>query len=629
MDICPQEPNEAGARDKSVGPLITSQIWRVVRSGIWLEPGTRHFVDGDTEHTVQEITQVISERLKELQLIQSRTLIELCTVGGKDETNDSVMELESLLAALESLSSPWRKLPPELLVEVFSWCIPFQDVLSTSSAPLLLTRICSRWYNLSVNSPSLWTSIILAENFLVNQVHLRSAINFEDKWRGINSFDFDIKEADFISRILSRSRTLPLSLSTHTILFQYPQASNLLHELVSRSKHLALLFPEPKGPHWSSVPVTSIPLTAPFLESLDLYAPQVRGTSQDPHWVLPFISLIQSSLQTLKRLTVITSAPMWPFTESGLSWYSITHITWMPVILASDVIDLLRSAPNLVHACFPNTFDGSIRPPLPEPVSLRYLETLVTRAEGMFDSITLPNLHHLVLLQSSDWEKDALVAFFQRSACLLETLYMYGAAYNEPRALLQILETVEGGSSALSSDERRAGEGRRHLKALLIADHHENNLFSDEFMDRLTWVPESRQGDMVLFPGLEYLSLYNIAPSAAEKLAALLLSRSFDVRSAVDEIHTSTHPMKLKVFETWHPDAHLNFFGPMDWDAIEDLREEGLVLRIFKTGDSKPCFTDGEKVVLRRYVEEEGLVVRDYLHDIGQFAPIVLREELD
>jgi hypothetical protein len=600
-----------------------------------LEPGTRFLVDGGSENTLREITQVVTERLRALQVIPSKTTIKLCDVVGQGKTNIAaftVSDLESVLAALESLSSPWRRLPPELLVEIFAWCIPPHDILSASSAPLLLTRICSRWHNLSVNNPSLWTSIILAENFLIHQVHLRSAMNFEHKWRRIDSADFDIKEADFISRILDRSRTLPLSLSTHSGLFSYPHAGCLLHEVVSRSKHLALLFPEPGGRHRPPIPATSIPLAAPLLESLDLYAPQVRGLlPQDPNWVLPFISLIQSSLRTLRRLNVITGAPIWPFANSGVTWDSITHITWTPVILTSDVIDFFRSAPNLVYACFPNILDDFIEPPHPEPVSLPCLEVLITRAEGLFSSITLPHLQHLVLLKSSDWEKDALITFFRRSMCPLETLYLYEASYNEPRTLLEILENVEADTS--SSDERKTIAERGHLKALLIADHHEEyNLFSDEFMARLTWAPGSRQDDMVLFPGLEYLSLYNIGPSAAEKLAALLSSRSLDIRPMIEGIektHIPTHPTKLKVFESWHPDAHPNMLNPTHWEAIEELREEGLVLRTFKASDSKSCMTNAEKVVLKRYVEEEGLVVRDYLHDIGQFAPISLQEELD
>jgi hypothetical protein len=636
----PQEPEEATVHHENchVGPLTIGQIWRVVRSGMWLEPGTRFSVDGGSEHALQEITQVVTERLRELQATPSKstkTPIKFCDVVGKGKTNIAdftVPDLESVLAALKSLSSPWRRLPPELLVEIFAWCIPPHDILSTSSAPLLLTRICSRWHNLSVNNPSLWTSIILAENFFIHQVHLRSATNFEGKWGGIRCADFDVKEADFIFKILDRSRTLPLSLSTHPGLFSCPHAGCLLREILPRSKHLALLFPEPASPHRPPIPPTPIPLAAPLLESLDLYAPPVRGLLQeDPHWVLPFISLIQSSLRTLRRLNVITGTPIWPFTDTGASWDLITHITWMPVILTSDVFDFFRTAPNLVYACFPNILDDFIKPPPPEPVSLPCLEVLITKAEGLFDSITLPRLQHLVLLKSSDREKDALISFFRRSACLLETLYLYEASYNEARSLLEILDNVEGGVS--SSDQRMTIAERGHLKALLIADNREEySLFSDNFMAKLTWTPGSRQDDRILFPGLEYLSLYNIGQSATAKLAALLSSRSLDLRSTIEgtgRTHISTYPMKLKVFESWHPDANLNILDPMDWAAIEELRKEGLVLRTFKTSDSRSCITNADKAVLKRYVEEKGLVVRDYLHDIGQFAPILLQEELD
>ncbi|KXN89097.1 hypothetical protein AN958_06298 [Leucoagaricus sp. SymC.cos] len=182
-------------------------------------------------------------------------------------------------------------------------------------------------------------------------------------------------------------------------------------------------------------------------------------------------------------------------------------------------------------------------------------------------------------------------------------------------------------------------------------------------MDRLTWRPDegrgaadptesvgasqeitnsthpqephhSRTAKEVLFPGLEYLSFYDIGSTSPGKLAGMLRSRIVqgvvpdEPRDANSEVPQTSNPVtKLKVLETWHWFASLNDISDVEWEQIEGLREHGLVFRLFKSSDSGSYMSDAEKELLRRYVLEEGLVVRDYLHDIGQFAPICLDQE--
>lgn len=677
MDISPLEPAGTTANDDKgrVRLLNIDKIWDAVRSGGWYSkeetiPESESGLDGNT---IQDTTALITERLSELQGTDvasptaSVELADIVTNAQKDIQDYSTPELKCILAALQSLSSPWRKLPAELIVEIFSWCISPYAVLGTSHAPLLLTQICLRWYNLSVNTPSLWTSLILIENFLIHPGHLRGAADFEDKWQSKYALDLGIKGGEFISTILRRSRTLPLSLSTHSgILFQ-PDTSSLFYENVSRSKHLALLFPKPKHRH-PPIPPAPAPLVAPLLETLDLYAMRTRGPppgSRTPNWASPFMNLIQSSTPTLRQLNVImrgTGVPSWPVTDSSQSWDQLTHITWVPAISVSDVIRLFASAPNLVYASFPGISrprDSAIEALQPEPVVSKSLKTLIFWSEdsrAVFDAMTLPNLRHLVHLAPSDRDRKALIAFLRRSACSLETLYLYHALYSTTSALLEILGNVEAGNNISPSDERDL-RGRGHLKSLLIADGHpENTLLSDEFMERLKWTSrrhrenddmadvatdmrdrsvtgvEDDDRDVDLFPELKHLSLYNIGPLAAEKLPAMLRSRTADLRPLTEDSgvhHVSTSPAKLRVFETWDPLTRLNSFSPEDWKVMETLRDVGLVLRTFNnSNDLESCMTDAENLLLKRYVEEEGLVVRDYSHDTGQFVPVPLYEEI-
>ncbi|KAJ6580786.1 hypothetical protein B0H19DRAFT_894069, partial [Mycena capillaripes] len=62
-----------------------------------------------------------------------------------------------------AILSPLRRLPPEVLGEIFSWTMPsVNDALDLgrfdtgANSPWVLTRVCSRWRAISLSTPSLW-----------------------------------------------------------------------------------------------------------------------------------------------------------------------------------------------------------------------------------------------------------------------------------------------------------------------------------------------------------------------------------------------------------------------------------------------------------------------------------------
>jgi len=60
-----------------------------------------------------------------------------------------------------ALSSPIRRLPPDLLGDIFVNCLPTQHeaIINTDECPLVLTQICSGWRALALRTPRLWSSI--------------------------------------------------------------------------------------------------------------------------------------------------------------------------------------------------------------------------------------------------------------------------------------------------------------------------------------------------------------------------------------------------------------------------------------------------------------------------------------
>lgn len=66
----------------------------------------------------------------------------------------------------KSVLSPIRRVPVEVLVEIFLRCLPDDHFVkpSTQSAPLLLTQICQNWRHLSLSIGRLWASISVEIN---------------------------------------------------------------------------------------------------------------------------------------------------------------------------------------------------------------------------------------------------------------------------------------------------------------------------------------------------------------------------------------------------------------------------------------------------------------------------------
>ncbi|KAJ7364261.1 hypothetical protein DFH08DRAFT_730841 [Mycena albidolilacea] len=72
----------------------------------------------------------------------------------RDQTHET-------LEAHRALLSPSRRIPPEVLGEIFVHCLP-QDAFidaSVTHCPLLLTQISSNWRSVALMTPALWTSL--------------------------------------------------------------------------------------------------------------------------------------------------------------------------------------------------------------------------------------------------------------------------------------------------------------------------------------------------------------------------------------------------------------------------------------------------------------------------------------
>lgn len=102
----------------------------------------------------------------------------------------------------------FNTLPIELMCEIFS-CVTLLDGLSLSTypfhvpashrAPLLLTKVCSQWRNVVLNTPTLWSSLAIDMERILDSEHKRSFYRFwlDRAWGApISLYIFDVRRSD-------------------------------------------------------------------------------------------------------------------------------------------------------------------------------------------------------------------------------------------------------------------------------------------------------------------------------------------------------------------------------------------------------------------------------------------------
>ncbi|KAJ7106998.1 hypothetical protein C8R44DRAFT_555725, partial [Mycena epipterygia] len=69
--------------------------------------------------------------------------------------------LTELIDCHLALVSPARRLPQDILQEIFTACLPSQGLatMDSSESPLLISHVCSAWRRLALAMPRLWASL--------------------------------------------------------------------------------------------------------------------------------------------------------------------------------------------------------------------------------------------------------------------------------------------------------------------------------------------------------------------------------------------------------------------------------------------------------------------------------------
>ncbi|KAJ7019195.1 hypothetical protein C8F04DRAFT_975995, partial [Mycena alexandri] len=165
------------------------------------------------DEEILEIRDLLVEPLTRLKRLDARIADLQKTI---DKLTEERVAVSIYVDAHRALVSPVRRLPLEILQEIFVACLPTHRncVMSMTEAPVLLGRICSSWRALSLTTPRLWCSLHIVEPMSGKM----------DVWgQRINSALFEKKLAQRLETTvtwLNRSAQCPLSISFYGLKYR-------------------------------------------------------------------------------------------------------------------------------------------------------------------------------------------------------------------------------------------------------------------------------------------------------------------------------------------------------------------------------------------------------------------------
>ncbi|KAJ7743905.1 hypothetical protein DFH07DRAFT_979223 [Mycena maculata] len=117
---------------------------------------------------VVQIKALIAEPLQRWKVINDEIADAQQVIDKLTEQRDSI---GAYIDAHKALVSPLRRMPVDIIQEIFMACIPMHRncVMSAKEAPVLLGRICSSWRAISLSTPRLWSRLHIVEPTLIHE----------------------------------------------------------------------------------------------------------------------------------------------------------------------------------------------------------------------------------------------------------------------------------------------------------------------------------------------------------------------------------------------------------------------------------------------------------------------------
>ncbi|KAJ6454390.1 hypothetical protein C8R45DRAFT_1037970 [Mycena sanguinolenta] len=293
-----------------------------------------------------------------------------------------------------SMLSPFRRMPPEILGEIFSWTIR-PDVCGTENSPWVLTHVCGNWRTVALSKSSLWSLIYI--DFSVKQKYPLEMVNKQvERARSLKIHFFGSQNCDpdaqiavfeLLASYSSRWEDLSIQLTSHLV----PHMKTTHHDLTSLLRVWV---------QWD----TTFGSQPPELDSIDFFQPA--------------ISLVEIAVICEFRFVPTRFPVMHQLTGYDLAAPLHVHCA------------LLKSLPNLQDVHIRRFFDDDEDPPVPEDViGMPHVRRLYVTDHTTLDHLRAPSLNELSLATNAAENHGSLERFLMRSSCSPHRLRIQGALH--------------------------------------------------------------------------------------------------------------------------------------------------------------------------------------------------------
>lgn len=477
-----------------------------------------------------------------------------------------VLERDKLVHLVEehkALLTPFRKIPADILTEIFVRCergakrdvVPdVPDSFDRDAGPLLLTQVCQRWRDHALRMPELWTNIRvrvgrgeLQESRRLPLLHAwleRSSnhpLNVCMVERQLRSpvYNSDSRNLAVGMLVSAARRWKRLYLALHSITVHWPLFAGLKGLPLPALQHCTVVTP-PEDLVTDSGPPNEI------LTNLLSGAGALTSLALD--YNIPILGL------KYPRQTI-----------SHLDLYTITKERSIPVQMAFDT---LSHCPRLVslrvrcHVPGPFVPSSHLYHSHLSSLDLQIDTDSGPGAESLLTHITPPNLVHLALCTPElEWDQDTIMSFLTRCAPLHSLTLRCKKI--EKRQLLEMLGQT------------------KELKSLIldIGLNITNDLLSDLVVPTTGAPMQSHLPPRILVPRLKYLELGGRLFISDNDFLSLITSRRYPLPQSdvtvLDEVHIDCDGLVY------------GFMTPYLVDQLDELRWEGLRVRIVESGSVK------------------------------------------
>ncbi|KAJ7732351.1 hypothetical protein DFH07DRAFT_846572 [Mycena maculata] len=292
--------------------------------------------------------------------------------------------LTEFIDAHLALVSPARRLPHDILAEIFTWCFPSngQARIDPEDAPLLITHICREWRNLALSLPRLWASLHIE----LSGYHLQARID-----EGVEYW-------------LARSADLPLSISlkipTHSLRTSVPLLDALM-KYSHRWEHVRFVLPSFESyRHLRHLSPPNVPMLKTVV--MDPAGAGAEGASTS-------LSFIRA--QNITGIALM--APLVHPLDTLIPWHQLSHLSFPTYsIPLGEALTVLSHCQNLeVWTGQVSDDNAEVSPDLesihmPKMLKVFLIDATTLGSTRLFEHLVLQNLECLECMneEGTDWD---------------------------------------------------------------------------------------------------------------------------------------------------------------------------------------------------------------------------------